>query len=418
MSGPAAAVAHDAPIDPGKTRRAAAGIPVVPAFDGFRGIAILTIVLFHILQNASIEITPESGPLGAFVWAMDAGVGCLTAVFIVSGFVMFLPVAVRGGRLGSVKAFAIRRAARLFPAYFLVLTLILILILTMPYDPPIPFPDLGNIVLTYTTLEVPAELVKLQYFLGFEMDRAVWTLSLEVTFYVLLVFFAARWFRRPLVGLAISAALAVCWRLLFTNVEAISSRLSLDVSPERADQLQIAAEVQFPYWAFAFGVGMTIALVYARRDALRTILDPRRARILQIATVAVFLLAAAVTALVQPESIHYSPILSLLYTGLIGLFMTATIFCNDSWQWPFTNPTVRWLGDIGYGVYLIHVVIITSLARLFVMPKGDAEAVAIWIVAVVPLSILWGYLSARFLEVPIRTRAARWARSVGGRSGP
>ena len=34
-------------------------------------------------------------------------------LFIVSGFVMFLPTAARGGDLGSVRVFAIRRAARL-----------------------------------------------------------------------------------------------------------------------------------------------------------------------------------------------------------------------------------------------------------------------------------------------------------------
>src|SRR3954453_7448865 len=37
--------------DPGKDERAAEGVPVVPAFDGYRAFAILGIVLFHVLIN-------------------------------------------------------------------------------------------------------------------------------------------------------------------------------------------------------------------------------------------------------------------------------------------------------------------------------------------------------------------------------
>lgn len=411
MTGSATPVAHHEPIDPGKTRRAASGIPIVPAFDGFRGIAIVAIVVFHTLQNA-IGVGPGESALGRFIWAIDPGQSCLNALFIVSGFVMFLPVAARDGRFGAVSAFAVRRAARLFPAYFLVLALSLLLIATMPYDPPIPFPGIGNIILTFTTLEVPAELFNFQYFLGFEMNRAIWTLSLDVTFYVLLVIFATRWFKRPLVGLAISAAIAVAWRLIFTNLDSIASLLSTEISPSRANELYLAAEIQFPFWAFSFGVGMTIALAFARRRSLAAVFDATRARTAQIASVAGLTIVAVVVAVAQPASVHYSPLLGPLYTALIGLFMAATIFCTERWQWPFVNGPVRWLGDISYGVYLIHLVIITSLARLVAMPTGDAKAALVWLLAVVPLSILWGYLSSWIVERPVRTWASRWARRV------
>lgn len=413
MTGSATPVAHHhAPIDPGKTGRQAAGIPVVPAFDGFRGIAIVAIVIFHTLQNARIGMGPEDGPIGSFVWAIDPGQSCLNALFIVSGFVMFLPVVARGGKLGSVKAFAVRRGARLFPAYFVVLALTLLLIVAMPFDPPIPFPELGNILLTFSTLEVPAEVVNFQYFLGFEMNRAIWTLSLDVTFYILLAFFATRWFRRPLVGLAISAAIAVAWRLLMTNLDSISSALPLQLSSERASQLYLAGEIQFPFWAFSFGVGMTIALFFLRRWPLAAALDPSRARALQLATIGTFAAAAIVIAVAKPVSVHYSPLIGVLYTALIGVFITATIFCSKGWQRPFVNPSIRWLGDVSYGIYLIHLVIITSLARLFDMPTGTASAAFIWLAAVVPASILWGWMSARLIERPIRARASFWARNV------
>jgi peptidoglycan/LPS O-acetylase OafA/YrhL len=412
-------VAHHEPIDPGKARRAASGIPIVPAFDGFRGIAILAIVVFHTLQNAAIGMGPEDGPIGTYIWAIDPGQSALNALFITSGFVMFLPIVARDGKLGSIRAFAMRRAARLFPAYFLVLILSLILIATLPFDPPLAFPGIGNIFLNFTTLEVPAELVDPQYYLGFGMNRAIWTLSSDVIFYILLVFFAIRWFRRPLVGLAISAAIAVAWRLLMTNLDSVSSLLSIDVSPARIGELYLAGEIQFPYWAFSFGVGMTVALVFSRRREIQAALDTSRARAVQIASVVGFAALAAIVAAAKPASVSYSPLLVLLSTAVIGLFITATILCSERWQMPFINEPVRWLGDVSYGIYLIHLVIITCLARLISMPTGTAAAAAIWLLAVVPLSILWGYASARFVERPVRAWASGWARrAASDTSGP
>ena len=42
----------------------------------------------------------------------------LVILFVVSGFVLFLPTAARGGDFGDVGAYALRRAARLIPAYY------------------------------------------------------------------------------------------------------------------------------------------------------------------------------------------------------------------------------------------------------------------------------------------------------------
>ena len=52
------------------------------------------------------------------------------------------------------------------------------------------------------------------------------------------------------------------------------------------------------------------------------------------------------------------------------------------------------------------------LGSLISMPRsGSAGALLVWILAVVPASVLYGYLSARYVEQPIR----RWARRFGRR---
>ena len=128
-------------------------------------------------------------------------------LFIISGFVIYLPVAVRQGRFGNRTSFAIRRWARLFPAYWTVIAIMLLLILLVPVTPPIPTPSPFDVFLHLTTLEVPADMFRHVFFLGFGINRALWTLFSEVCFYLLLPFVAGWYFRRPFLGLAVAGAI-------------------------------------------------------------------------------------------------------------------------------------------------------------------------------------------------------------------
>ncbi len=74
-------------------------------------------------------------------------------------------------------------------------------------------------------------------------------------------------------------------------------------------------------------------------------------------------------------------------------------------------PLARKLGDISYGIYLIQAPILWFLVFHWSRCRrtGALGSFAIWILAVVPAAVLYGYLSARFVEQPIR----RWARRFG-----
>jgi peptidoglycan/LPS O-acetylase OafA/YrhL len=103
-------------VDPGKAWRRARGIPVVPVFDGYRAIGIFGVTLFHVLT-----ISGTFGLLGAWflpVLVRGALPSSVVILFVVSGFVVYLPTVATGGRFGSVGAYAIRRAARILPAYW------------------------------------------------------------------------------------------------------------------------------------------------------------------------------------------------------------------------------------------------------------------------------------------------------------
>ncbi|MFN8152327.1 MAG: acyltransferase [Solirubrobacterales bacterium] len=394
--------------------RTASGIPIVPALDGFRAIGIVGIVILHTFQATGIGWGPDGNPLVQFLWACDIGQTCLNALFIVSGFVIYLPIVARGGRMGAVGAFAIRRAARLFPAYWFVLLVMLILIATLPFKSDlVHFPSALELGLTITTMEVPAEMVRFTYFLGFGMNRAIWTLSLDVTFYVLLMLLVVRWYRRPLLGVAIAVAVALGWRFVFSNVEDVASLLGTGVSDGTASNLRLAAEIQFPFWAMSFAAGMSVAQVFSRLNAgelngLRPYLGAR----LQIAALIGAFLAIVGVAVFEPTSITYSPLASTLYTALIALFMLGTITASPRAQAPLANRAVRWTGDVSYGTYLIHLVILTMLLDFTGLPRGTYPNAFLWIAIVVPLSILWGWGSQRLLEQPTRQWASKHAIAI------
>src|SRR5262245_65542090 len=82
-------------VDPGKEDRAAHGIPVVPAFDGYRAYAILGVVLLHLLGRSGVLTVAGSNWFGQLVdGTLQHAVEIL---FIISGFVVFLPTVARGG---------------------------------------------------------------------------------------------------------------------------------------------------------------------------------------------------------------------------------------------------------------------------------------------------------------------------------
>lgn len=410
--------------DPGKQSRLALGIPVVPAFDGFRAIAVLGVVLVHVFIISGLLPLANDDPVGLLAWGTVGQI--LDMLFIISGFVIFLPTVAKGGQFGSIRAFAIRRSARLLPAYWAVLTIILVLIASVQVTPEIPFPPLPEIALNFTFLEVPAEFFRNEFFLGFGVDRAIWTLWSEVCFYALLPFVAAWFFRHPFVGLAIAGAVTAGWKLLFNNISVVASWFGVDVSPAEVLDLTNAADIQFPAWFFSIALGMTAAWLYVylraqydvqllRRMALRALLG-----LVPALALFVYLAGDASTEapfLTAPEYARHSVVVSLGYSASLAATMLAVALAPLPVQRPFSGAATRWVADYSVGMYLFHLVAITYLASMLSIPQdGSLGAVLIWCALVFPITIAYGWLSGRFLEQPVRRSAQVYARRASARS--
>jgi peptidoglycan/LPS O-acetylase OafA/YrhL len=271
-------------------------------------------------------------------------------------------------------------------------------------------------------LQAPALLFVDNFRLGFGVDPPVWTLSVEIGFYVLLPFVAVAYFRHPFVGLLAAVAIVVVWRELALHADTVAHLFGTDLSTHAERRINTFYASQFPSWALAIATGMTGAWAYVRlRDRVET---ERLARMaLRVAAVSLIPLAVlsyllgreAVTGFIGFQGLfaHQSLLVALGTPLVLGILMVAVTLAPARLQWPFTAPAVRWVGDVGYAVYLIHFVVIWFYSReLSLGTDGSVGTVLAWLALVLPVTLLYAYLSGRFVEAPIR----RWAHRFGRRA--
>ena len=112
------------------------------------------------------------------------------------------------------------------------------------------------------------------------------------------------------------------------------------------------------------------------------------------------------------EFAHQSIVVTLgVPIALAGLFL-ALVLLPPRWQRPIANGPLRWTADISYGIYLIHFAVIWFALREFSLSHdGSPLTVVEWCLVVFPASFAYAYVSARFLERPVR----RWAHRYGRR---
>ncbi|MDQ4090686.1 MAG: acyltransferase [Actinomycetota bacterium] len=375
---------------------------VVPALDGFRGLAAMAVLLYHCMMGAARPPLDE-GPIRSILVSGYMGVDFF---FVISGFVLFLPTVVNGGQFGSVRAYALRRAARIIPACWVVLLVLSVtqpLLTSLPAD--LPFRSIRgtlSLLLHMTFLEHSIG-VWLGLPVGFMVHGGLWTLTLEALFYVLLPLVAARYYRRPFVGLLIAVAVSMAWKLAITWPPT--------VDPKEWSVLRIVLVTQLPTYLAHFGAGMTAAVVFVRlrnvviRPAHRAVAGGVAAG----AALAVLLgmRAEGTRDLVSVNGL-YDHFTRPVYVALAFAVLVASTALAPRWvQLPFTNPLSRRLGDMSYGIYLWHLMF-TGFAMYTLDFPPDASNWAFFrmLLFVLPLSLVAAWLSMRFVEQP----AIRWAR--------
>ena len=384
--------------------------------DFIRASACMIVLGHHLSQRMS-----WNSDLGWMEWmrvfTQTGGFG-VSMFFVLSGHLLAQPFwsALDSGRpLLALRVYAIRRAARILPGYWLALTVTFILSITVFHYGLTP-----QLVLRYLSgVFLVADWHWVTLF-PVEVNGPLWSISFEVTSYLLLPLgFIALFWLAPRVGrgwrtrilwLGVIAAALIAHTLFVRFVHPGSLQRGWDYGLIGGAKLWMPNFNPFGFFAM-FATGALAAGVQGRLARYRNLGFDGLALLALIAGIA--LLAIQTTArgtesyglLLVP---HDFPWFHLTVAASLVL-LPSTVLLGRL----LDNPVVRYLARISFGIYVWHYVVL-ELARLWVAPDIDHGQMhdpvrMAWVSGlIIAVSILIAHTSFYLLENPI----ILWARGL------
>lgn len=330
----------------------------VAGLDGLRGLAALYVMLFHAWLLSFRHFPHNNGP-SYLVWAMY---GRLSVVFFLalSGFSLALGPAAHQWRLGGVARFLRRRAWRILPAYWAALTLSLI----VAYQVPASFKGEP----THKTIAVFGLLLQ-DVFWARTPNGAFWSVAVEAELYLL---FPLLLLIRRRLGAVVLLAAATLPLIAYGVVRGVPAEGDTGLMPHLLP---------------VFVAGIAAAGVKARLPWQW----PAAAAVLPVLYV-IHLKGPYWTA-------HHYFWIDLAITPGLTMLILAVANGRLGWMARFDG-----LGRISYSLYLIHLPILTVLAKK-VAPHYAAKGAHTWffvVVVGVPLSLAVAWLFAQVFELPFQ----------------
>ena len=163
--------------------------------DGVRVLCILLVGWFHIWQQG--WLTPHFELLGETVsldFLLRSGYLWVDGLLLLSGFLLYLPYTQAGGKLPSIGAFYKRRLIRILPSYLLcVVPMFILCCVRGDY-----FQTSDAVLDILSHLTFTHNLFYFSY-LRSPLNGALWTLAVEMQFYLLFPFLARAFRKLPVV---------------------------------------------------------------------------------------------------------------------------------------------------------------------------------------------------------------------------
>ncbi|GHO73100.1 hypothetical protein KSD_08710 [Ktedonobacter sp. SOSP1-85] len=424
-------------LDDGKQKNA------IPALDGFRAIACLLVVVFHLnflARESGIwhPIHDLGTAFGIVALGGDSGV---LLFFVLSGFLLFLPYAkalLFEQKLPSARSFYLRRVFRILPAYYVALIL-LVLLREQTYLQPNNWGQLGLFFTFLMDLHITYQ----------KLNGPFWTLAVEFQFYAWLPVLA--WMmslvvqrgtvRRRLISLFGCLLAMIIWGLgtrYWGNKIVTQSPLDYLQMPRTIiDVLRPIIFGSSGKYFEAFGTGMLMCMLYIYIQSL-----PINSFIHKIArrlSPFFFILGLSVLSVMAVWHFYMwyfnyalhplDPFRQFLvdnwgewqafcYSVGFSLCIFGILYAPALLKRPFEWGPLRWIGLISYGMYIWHLPLQVFFIQMILPPlKGegmlhritDYGIFCIWNVLIVVGVSLASYLVIEkpFIKIGERLRRKR-----------
>jgi len=360
-------------------------VTVIPALDGLRAIAAVMVVMTHAAYLTGFGV---SGGLVGRLWSRgDFGVGIF---FALSGFLLHRGLLARRLGRGEATAYALRRAARVLPAYWVALAAVVVFA-----NPPA-----RDWILHAAGLQI---YVSDAWIASFGQS---WSLATEISFYLAL----------PLVVLALQPLRRRHPTLPIVVLSFAAVVLTL-ASGLGAGEI-FGEDVLFNLWLHARAPQFLVGMICAEALLLP---NHRVARVLRrwgsdvvlclaIAGGAYLLGTTPIAGALTLDPATSSEIIvrtALCTIVALALLLPLTHGSPTPYSAALSRPTMRWLGVISYGIFLWHLPVFTALYDVTGLPAFSGGLAPLLAVGI-PVTLLLSDLSHRWLEAPASRLVGRF----------
>lgn len=325
--------------------------------DGYRGLAILLVILFHAFSRWS-NILPYGDKYSNIVIFKYGFLG-VELFFLISGFVILMTLE----KTETFKVFIFKRWVRLFPAMLLASGIIYFTGKILP-DRPHGIPELSSVI--PGLLFVNPKIFNIAFNTEiYSLDGSFWSLYVEVKFYLIF----------GLLYYIVGRSKAVAFISL--------SYLALLVSYLFDIQILRAICNLFSFQYFGWFASGSLAYIYVKEGNNRSL----------ILSVIIGLLSCLYFYFNQPDAIVYSVL-------IVGIFFVPLIF--ERTRIILSSRFLLFLGFISYPLYLIHQYLMLALIVKYKAVLHFIPDYLLFLPAVILLSIT-SYIIALHLEPRLKT---------------
>ena len=342
--------------------------------DGLRGLAALAV--FGVHYNQIIDVETRVGPFDFYLLLANGEYG-VALFFILSGFLLSQPFwksILYQAEWPEIKVYVLHRLARILPAYYLALTVLIILTGYWRYQEAWP-----DILLHYSFLYNYTE------FTIFSINAPFWTLAVEMQFYCLLplLFLLIRRFSTVKIFVILILLCITTYGLHYWLAVSVDKTIAWPGSTVLTWVRPYGAVITHSLLAhlphFFIGVICGGLLLYLKTERCHLIDDGdlRYEIVFWVSLgLVLFLLATELGEWIQiPFGRYGLPVVPLL----LGAMILTTPFTRWARQILDSRP-IRLLGTLSYGIYIYHLPVLGLVDRTMAESAMDARE-------------HWGYLA-------------------------